>query len=143
MGESHQVEQSVCHEIAITCRDALGRPHLLLTEHVYDPAEPFAITILFHTREMVRPWTFSRELLILGQSAPVGDGDVRIWPAMDVDGVPVVAVRLSSPDGSILVEALAQDVQGFLAASIATVPRGAESRHLDLDALIEEILTAH
>lgn len=142
MRERQHVSEQLRHEIAMICRDESGRPHLLPTVHVYDAAEPFAVTIVFHTRGLELPWTFSREVLMLGQVAPVGDGDVRVWPGVDRDGVPIVLVKLGSPDGSLVVEAPAVQVRDFLEASVSLVPRGAESDHLDLDRLIEELLTA-
>lgn len=142
MGERQRVSEKLQHEIAMTTRDLAGRAHVLPTVHVYDEAEPFAVTIVFRTRGMELPWTFSREILMLGLASPVGSGDVRVWPAFDPEGRAVVLIRLASPDGSLVVEAPIEQVQDFLDASTDLVPRGTESEHLDLDALVHELLTA-
>ena len=139
MGERQHVSAQLRHEIDMVCRGDSGRPHRLSTVHVYDPAEPFAVTVVFHTRGMEMPWMFSREILVLGQVSPVGDGDVRVWPSVDPDGNPVVMVRLSSPDGSLVLEAPAPSIREFLDASTDLVPRGTEADHLDLDHVISQM----
>lgn len=140
MAERPRVSEVVRHDIAMVCRDGSGRPHRLPTVHVYDESEPFAVTVVFRTRGMELPWMFSREILILGQVSPVGDGDVRVWPSVDATGAPVVMLRLSSPDGTLVLEAAADEIRAFLDASIELVPRGTEADHVDLDALIMEML---
>lgn len=140
--ERQQVAEKLRHEIAMSCRDSAGNPHPLHTVYVYDPSEPFAVTIVFRTRGLELPWTFSREVLVLGQVAPVGDGDVRVWPGADRDGQPIVMIKLSSPDGSLIVEAAAEQVRAFLDASVEVIARGAESDHIDMDGLVAALLTA-
>lgn len=140
MVERQRVSEVLRHDIEMVCRDGSGRGHRLSTVYVYDRAEPFAVTVVFRTRGMELPWMFSRELLALGQVSLVGEGDVQVWPSADEHGDPFVMLRLSSPDGSLLLEATAEQIHGFLEASTDLVPRGTEADHLDLDALVLAML---
>ncbi|MET8847999.1 SsgA family sporulation/cell division regulator [Amycolatopsis sp. NPDC004625] len=76
------------------------RTHVIVHGHQqpadlhYDPADPYAVTLVTgFTR-----WVFARELLAGGLIEPTGDGDVHIRP--DTGGDPaLIVIRLSSPDG--------------------------------------------
>jgi hypothetical protein len=111
----------------------------------YDLTDPYAVAVCFHTGsgtggEVVQ-WTFARQLLSDGVSAPAGEGDVQVWPSAS-GGVPVVCLSLSSPSGRALFEVPLGDLVEFLGRSYRAVPLGAESQHVDVDAELALLLWA-
>jgi len=107
----------------------------------YSAHEPFSIAAQFSSGGAEVTWVFARELLHEGSYHPVGDGDVTCWPAT-VAGARVVCLALRSPSGQALLEAPADEVEAFLQRTFEVVPPGAESGYLDLDGLIEQILSS-
>ena len=63
-----------------------------------------------------------------------------IWPTQDAQARPAVRLRLRSPSGDALLEAPADAVAGFLAATTRLVPPGTEHQHFDIDAALESLL---
>lgn len=103
----------------------------------YDVGDPFAVRLEFHTGGgQLIAWVFGRELLTLGLVAPVGEGDVRVWPSPASRSV---FIALFSPEGEAVVEAELAAVEDFLARSYAVCPPGAESSHLDVDATLRSL----
>lgn len=103
----------------------------------YDVTDPFAVRLEFNTgagQQVV--WVFGRELMTLGLLAPVGEGDVRVWPS-PADGC--VLIALSSPEGEAVVEAEMSALEDFLGRSYAVCPPGAEAAHLDVDAALRSL----
>ncbi len=111
----------------------------------YDPADPYAVTASFHagsgSSEEVVQWTFARDLLSDGVTAPVGTGDVRVWPATS-GGSPVVWLSLSSPSGKALFEMPLAELVEFLRQTYDVVPIGKESNYVDVDAELAVLLRA-
>lgn len=66
----------------------------LVAALVYDPADPFAVTLAFRTDTQQVTWTFGRDLLIEGLYEPTGDGDMHIWPYPSSVGCAVVILEL-------------------------------------------------
>ncbi|MCA1711403.1 MAG: SsgA family sporulation/cell division regulator [Actinobacteria bacterium] len=110
----------------------------------YDAADPYAVQVAFHTGgadgESVE-WTFARQLLTDGVTAPVGEGDVQVWPSASA-GAPVVCLSLSSPSGKALFEVPLPELVDFLGQTYATVPTGSESQYVDVDAELALLLWA-
>jgi hypothetical protein len=111
----------------------------------YEVLDPYAVTISFHTGSPppgdVVEWTFARELLSAGTSAPSGEGDVQVWPSAH-GGTPVACLSLSSPSGQALFEVPLTDLCGFLARTHDAVPSGTESAYVDLDGELASLLWA-
>ena len=109
----------------------------------YDVADPYAVQVSFHTGSGsegdIVEWTFARQLLTDGVSAPVGEGDVQVWPSASA-GLPVVCLSLSSPSGKALFEVPLPELVDFLGQTYAAVPTGAESAHVDVDAELALLL---
>lgn len=105
---------------------------------LYDPADPWAVTMVIESVSGSVYWTFARELILNGLFEPTGDGDVHVWPCLDTDGAAVVIVELDSPAGGTMLQFASRAVQEFVAASLATVSEGAEQ--LDVDAWIDQLL---
>lgn len=100
----------------------------------YSSHDPFAVHIDFRTSSSEAvAWTFARALLTEGVMSPAGEGDVQVWPSQS-NGETVVCLSLSSPSGSALFEVPLSDVVQFLTRTYATVPTGAESDYVDIDA---------
>lgn len=112
----------------------------LPTDLSYDPADPFAVTLVFRTNPRPVAWTFARDLLTSGVSEPNGDGDVHVWPCLDDAGCAVVTIELCSPDGDLLVQFGTPDVVSFLDHTEDMVPTGTESSLVDVDAAIAAVL---
>jgi len=107
----------------------------------YYPEDPFAVRAEFTLDPNEEPvvWVFARDLVLRGLQAPAGEGDVSVWPSRSL-GRPVVCLALSSPDGQALLECQRDDVVAFIDQTLATVPAGAETQHLDVDTQLERLL---
>ncbi|MER8185449.1 SsgA family sporulation/cell division regulator [Kitasatospora sp. NPDC094015] len=81
-------------------------------------------------------WVFARVLLATGVDRPAGPGDVHIRPALDRRTV----VELRAPEGVALLHFPTQDLRRFLWRSHLAVPAGQETRHLDPDRALAELL---
>ncbi len=135
-----RVAESVTHDITIQCIDSSGRTHDIDTVFSYSKEDPFGVTITFLTAEGDLPWTFSRDLLLRGLTAPIGEGDVHVCPSINDRGRAVVIIELSSPDGHLVTEARTDQIFTFVQRSLVLVPEGEESQHLQLDRMIEDLL---
>ena len=128
--------------VTLECVDTTGAVHDLDAEFGYSAVDPYAVTLRFPVAGGDVVWTFGRDLLASGLDEPSGDGDVHVWPCLDARGRAVVVIELCSPDGELLAQARLRDVQAFLMSAGAIVPVGHESPHLDLDALVRDLLGA-
>lgn len=118
--------------------DAVGGALDLSAEFRYHPEDPLAITLLLTTGLQEVTWVFGRDLLITGRHEPAGEGDVRVWPCLDEDGVAVVVIELLSPDGELATQARSRDIDDFVSAMVAAVPLGAELP--DIDGMVSQLL---
>ena len=114
----------------------------VLAELSYTSSNPYALTLTIRLYGHSVPWTFARTLLSHGLTTPTGDGDVHVWPDLDDDSQPVVAIELCSRQGQAQVEVSAQEAVDFITRTYALVADGDESRHLDVDATIAAIRRA-
>lgn len=106
----------------------------------YDPADPYAVSVVFLLGSGEVAWLFGRELLIRGLAEPAGEGDVAVSPSLDPDGRAVVVLVLRSRTGEAVVQLSARDVLRFLAATTRSVWPGTESDHLRADDEIAALL---
>jgi sporulation and cell division protein SsgA len=122
---------------------------------LYEPADPYAVRIRFgdagepdtgqpEPGEPAEPdedgveWLLSRDLLRTGLSGPVGDGDVRIWPARAA--LDVLFLQLRAPSGEALFELSSAVVGEFLRETERLVPLGQESGLLQVDDELSALL---
>ena len=110
-------------------------------ELVFEPADPYAVSMNLQARSGTVTWTFARALLEQGLYSPSGDGDVHVWPCLSGSGDAVVIIELCSPDGTALLQAPSRTVHDFVVRTLDIVPSGQESAHLALDSLIKQLLT--
>lgn len=129
-------------DITVECIDERGIRHEIDAVLGYRISDPFAVAMTFLTSDGNLVWTFGRDLLARGIESPVGEGDVRVAPALGPSGRAMVSIELSSPDGHLVLLARSGDVNDFLARSLALVPQGTESDHFDVDLLITRVLAS-
>jgi hypothetical protein len=134
--------EKVSESVSLDCVDGAGQTMTLPGELGYTSSDPYAVTMIFQTAGGNVVWTFARDLMVRGLTAPAGDGDVHVWPCLDADGQAVVIVELHSPDGELLVQVATKDVYRFVNRTLAAVPLGTEGEHLDLDVLIGQLMAA-
>ena len=134
--------QVVTESVELEFVDPQGEATSIEADLVYDPADPYAVTMVFRTGVQEVLWTFGRELLDGGRYEPTGDGDVHVWPCLSSHGSAVVIIELCSPDGELLVQASSRSVDHFVTAMMESVPDGQESNFVDFDDELAEILSA-
>jgi hypothetical protein len=109
----------------------------------YDPADPFAVSLAIGV-ECGEPvvWTFARDLLSAGVSAPTGEGDITIEPdpasALDNDARQLRITLATDCLATML--ASSDSVVEFLVETYAIVPTGSELDRVDLDSEIAALL---
>jgi hypothetical protein len=105
----------------------------------YRSWDPYAVSATMETPSLSVTWTFARELLERGLREPTGDGDVHTRPCLDTRGGVVLVLELSSDGSDALVELPTETVSAFVDRTLAAVPAGTESEHLDIDDVLEAI----
>jgi hypothetical protein len=110
----------------------------------YDPADPFAVSLAIGV-ECGEPvvWTFARDLLAAGVSAPTGEGDITIEPdpasALN-DNERLLRITLATDCLATMLTSSDRVVE-FLVETYAVVPTGSELDRVDLDAEIAALLS--
>ncbi len=134
--------QIVTETIELEFVDPQGEATSIDADLVFDPADPYAITMVFQTGVQEVLWTFGRDLLVEGRYKPAGDGDVHVWPCLSSQGCAVVIIELCSPEGELLVQTSTRVVSHFVTAMLASVPEGEESAFVDFDDELASLLSA-
>jgi hypothetical protein len=96
----------------------------------YDPDDPYAVAIGFHTGQGEVEWMFGRELLADGLITRTGEGDIAVRPAPDPERV---LVELDAPTGFAVLSGLSEDIAEFLDLSYDVVSPGEEELWIDFD----------
>lgn len=104
----------------------------------YDPADPYAATLDFPTVDPPLRWCFARDLLRDGLRLPAGAGDVQVWPLPDTPHL--MALRLSSPDGTATFDVPRDAVIRFVRLAYELVPRWTEPERIDWDTELANLL---
>jgi hypothetical protein len=125
-----------------------GGPSLpVLADLRYAANDPWAVRVAFQTGvqnedgsgDGIVEWMFARQLLTDGIAGTVGEGDIRVWPAM-AGGERVVNLAMASPSGSALFEIDRDELVEFLQQTYLAVPTGSEEDAIDLDAELALLL---
>src|SRR5256884_1938206 len=130
----------------------------LVASMYYSGSDPYAVRMAFHvgTDEPVE-WIFARDLLAAGIESRQGEGDVQVWPspvsvaetsdlevigAAESPGIPgkVLNIELSSPFGQAHFDAPAEAMSAFLQRTYQIVPAGQESRYIDIETELNDLL---
>jgi hypothetical protein len=135
------VSPTVTQDIALHCLDQLERPMSFMASFGYDPTDPYAVWLTFHIPAGDVRWVMARSLLVRGLTEPAGEGDIRLWPSIDEGGRAMVCLDFHSPEGRLVTEARTADLHRFLARTWTLVPAGDEAELVDLDLLVESLLT--
>lgn len=126
--------------VRLVVAEGVDRP--VMVDLSYDSADPYAVSLTFHTctDETVR-WVFGRDLLLNGQQGLTGVGDIQVWPTRHpwVSRV-CMALRPYWNREAVVVTASARTLDAFLRRTLAVVPAGAEERHLDMDRIVHQLL---
>jgi len=104
----------------------------------YDPEDPYAVVVAYHSGGGTVRWMFGRDLLADGLLTPSGEGDVIISPADDTS---IVIFALSAPDGCAVLEASAEELAEFLDRTYDVVPAGSEQEWFDFDQEMAKLVT--
>ncbi len=131
----------VCQLLTVR-RLAPGRPVDVEVEFSYDPADPYAVAIVFEAGLPTVRRELARSSLARGITEPVGGAHLSLWPSLTAAGRAVVVLSMVSPDGDLLCEIRTNQLHRFLTRTFALVPVGTESDHLDLDRVVERLLTS-
>lgn len=105
----------------------------------YTIADPFAVSVTFHSTEGNVTWVFSRELLVEGMDRQVGDGDIKVRPIHAV-GRSLLRIELNSPAGEAVMEGPMQPVRDFVSSSLDLLPIGLEWQYLNFDSGLARLL---
>ena len=132
--------QVVTENVELGLVDPQGEAASIESDLVFDPSDPYAVTMVFRTGVPEVRWTFGRELLIGGRFEPTGDGDVHVWPCLSPDGRAVATIELCSPDGELLVQADSRSVDTFITKMLTSVPDGQESAYINFDDELAQLL---
>jgi hypothetical protein len=127
---------SVCHDVLLHCLAPSGRRTTLAATLAYADLDPYAVRVVFHGPRDDIAWLVDREVLMAGRHRPAGEGDVMVRP----DARDTVAVRFSSPQGSLETWLPRCHLDSFLAATLELVPLGTES--VDADDLLVALLAS-
>ena len=130
----------VAQPMTLHCVDFNGQLRPIEASFGFDPSDPYAVWITFHSSTGDVSWAVCRSLIASGMTDPVGEGDIQLWPSIDDDGRAVVMFEFCSPDGELVAHARTSEIYRFLSRTLTAVPFGAEGTHLDLDALITELI---
>ncbi|MBV9831382.1 MAG: SsgA family sporulation/cell division regulator [Marmoricola sp.] len=118
-----------------------AKPQELNGDLVFDPTDPYAVQLVVGQGDgPVVTWSFARDLLAEGLYDPIGDGDVIVWPCLATDGKAVVVIELRSPHGMAMLQTPSRTVQRFVETIYESVPAGAESARIDVDAMLAHLL---
>ncbi len=121
---------------------APGGPMDVEVDFSYDPADPYAVSIGFEPGLPSPRRELARSFLARGITEPVGGEHLSLWPSLTAAGRAVVVLSMVSPDGDLVCEIRTNQLHRFLTRTFALVPVGTESDHLDLDRVVERLLTS-
>ena len=111
---------------------------------LYSREDPYAVRIAFHIGlDEPIEWIVARDLLSTGIEEREGLGDVTVWPSAGSEGGgpgSVLNLKLSSPFGHAHFEAPARSISDFLCRAYQLVPAGEESKHIDVEAELKDLL---
>lgn len=129
----------ITQQVFVRCLTPLeGMQPAVLT---YDSRDPYAVRITLGDGDG-RSWELARTVLLRGISGVAGAGHARVWPIVNDAGRSLVVLHLETPHGELVAELLTTSLDHFLGRTTAAVPLGTESDLMDLDGLIEALLTS-
>lgn len=139
---SVQPVPGIVSQLLTVRRLAPGRPTDVEVDFSYDPTDPYAVSIAFQPAVPDVRRELARSSLARGITEPVGGAHLSLRPSLTSDGRAVVVLSMVAPDGDLVCEIRTNQLHRFLTRTFALVPVGTESDHLDLDRVVERLLTS-
>lgn len=136
----NEAREPIAQPVVVNILDDSGQSTPVSARFDYDPAAPYAMSIVFYVDPAPLRWTFARELFLSGFYTPTGEGDVTVFPCLDANGRSTVVISLSSPSGEALIEVNAKTASRLIWRMVRLVPWGAEGSALDVDGFIADLL---
>ncbi|GGY77008.1 SsgA family sporulation/cell division regulator [Streptomyces omiyaensis] len=94
----------------------------------YTSRDPHALSIAFHLLgDDSVVWRLDRETVVTGSLAPVGEGEVHLWP--DADGG--LLLRLGPAGHRVVIRCDVETLTRVVRDTFVLVPPGTEERHID------------
>jgi hypothetical protein len=106
----------------------------------YNPEDPYAVAVLFHTGQGKVEWMFARDLLADGLLTPSGEGDIMVRPASD--DPERVLLELNAPTGFAILSADAEHIAEFLDLTYDVVQPGEEDLWIDFDRELAKLVAS-
>ena len=128
-------------DLFLRCLDPRGVFRDVAVTFAYDPADPYAVWVTVPWLDQRLQWGLCRSLLSRGLTDPVGEGHVQLWPSTNEAGSGIVVLDLWSPEHHVVAEVSTRELYRFLTRTLAAVPFGSERLHLDVDKLIDGLLS--
>ncbi|GAA2664165.1 MULTISPECIES: SsgA family sporulation/cell division regulator [Actinosynnema] len=107
----------------------------------YEPEDPYAVAVLFHTGQGKVEWIFARDLLADGLLTPSGEGDILVRPASD--DPERVLLELNAPTGFAILSAVAEHIAEFLDLTYDVVQPGEEDLWIDFDRELAKLVSTN
>jgi hypothetical protein len=139
---SAQPVPGVVSQLLTVRRLAPGRAADVEVDFSYDPTDPYSVSIVFQPGVTDDCRELSRSFLARGITEPVGGAHLSLWPSLTDEGRAVVVLSMVTPDGDLVCEIRTNQLHRFLTRTFALVPVGTETDHLDLDLVVERLLTS-
>ena len=135
------IARVLAQDLFLRCLDPNGTCRDIAATFSYDPADPYAVWVAIPWLDEQVRWGMCRNLVSRGLTDPVGEGDVQLWPSTNEAGRGIVVMDLCSDDHHVVAEVSTRELYRFLTRTLATVPFGSERLHLDVDLLINDLLS--
>jgi hypothetical protein len=135
MDASHALTQ----ELFARCAFPTGA--LVGAELRYAADDPYAVAVTLRDEVGTR-YEVARTLLAQAITGAAGAGDARAWPVVDEHGRSPVVLHLRRDDHEVVLELLTTELDRFLGRTLALVPFGTESEHVDVDAVVMQLLSS-
>ncbi|MEU2117389.1 SsgA family sporulation/cell division regulator [Streptomyces sp. NPDC016459] len=112
------------------------RPVEIEATLTYTSRAPHTMCLALHLLE-AEPviWHLDREMVLAGSYAPVGVGELHLWPAVG-DGL---LIRLGSPGQCATLRGDRDQLAAFVRRTFLVVPPGTEARHIDWQPLFDTL----
>ena len=135
------ISRVLAQDLFLRCLDPNGVFRDVPVTFAYDPTDPYAVWVTVPWLDQRLQWGVCRSLLSRGLTDPVGEGHVQLWPSTNETGSGIVVLDLWSPEHHVVAEVSTRELYRFLTRTLAAVPFGSERLHLDVDQLIDGLLS--
>lgn len=135
------IPRALAQDLFLRCIDPRGVFRDVTASFAFDPSDPYAVWVTIPWLDGHLEWAVCRSLVSRGLTDPVGEGDVQLWPSTNEAGSGIVVMDLWHGNDHVVAEVSTRELYRFLTRTLASVPFGSERLHLDVDLLIEDLLS--